>query len=166
MCIRDSTNVVEKTLNGKTLFEKEYTPDWKEDVTDRACLSIENICRFVNELDLADVEETLNRQIEYNMAIAEEGLKNPYGANIGKVLLKNAGDDVRIRARAYAAAGSDARMNGCEMPVVIVSGSGNQGMTASVPVIVYARETGTPREKLLRALALSDLVTKMCIRDS
>lgn len=153
------TNVVEKTLNGKTLFEKEYTPDWKEDVTDRACLSIENICRFVNELDLADVEETLNRQIEYNMAIAEEGLKNPYGANIGKVLLKNAGDDVRIRARAYAAAGSDARMNGCEMPVVIVSGSGNQGMTASVPVIVYARETGTPREKLLRALALSDLVT-------
>ncbi len=153
------TNIVEKTLNGEKLFEKALSPDREENMTDRSCLSIEKICRFVNELDVSDVAETLDRQIGYNMAIAEEGLKNPYGANIGKVLMKNAGDDVRIRMRAYAAAGSDARMNGCEMPVVIVSGSGNQGITASVPVVVYARETGAPREKLLRALALSDLVT-------
>ena len=93
------------------------------------------------------------------MAIAEERLRNPYGANIGKVLLKRANGDIRLKARAYAAAGSDARMNGCEMPVVIVSGSGNQGLTASVPVIVYARELGKSEEEMYRALALSDLIT-------
>ncbi len=153
------TNIVEKARNGEVLFAKELTQEIKESLTDRTCLTVENICRFADEVEIADIEELLERQIEYNMAIAEEGLKNPYGANIGKVLLKNAGDDIRIRMRAYAAAGSDARMNGCEMPVVIVSGSGNQGMTASVPIIVYARETGAKREKLLRALALSDLIT-------
>ena len=102
-------------------------------------------------------KEVLERQISYNMAIAEEGIKGNYGANIGKVLLDTYGDDVRTRAKAMAAAGSDARMNGCELPVVINSGSGNQGITASVPVIVYAKELGVSEEKLYRALTLSNL---------
>lgn len=101
----------------------------------------------------------LDPQIRYNMAIAEEGLRGDYGANIGSVLLDMEGNDVRVRAKAYAAAGSDARMNGCEQPVVINSGSGNQGITASVPVIVYARELKVSEEQLYRALTLSNLTT-------
>ena len=93
------------------------------------------------------------------MAIAEEGLKNEYGASIGKILLQREPGSKRIQAKANAAAASDARMNGCELPVVIVSGSGNQGITASVPVVVYGRAMKVGREKLLRALLLSDLVT-------
>lgn len=131
----------------------------EEVLTDRSCLTVENIFRFANEVALDDIKPVLSRQIEYNMAIAEEGLKNQYGANIGKVLLRYAGNDVNTKARAYAAAGSDARMNGCEKPVVIISGSGNQGITASVPVIVYAKELGKSEEQMLRALVLSDLVT-------
>ena len=110
-------------------------------------------------MKVEDIRAVLSRQIEYNMAIAAEGMLRPYGANIGKVLLKYAGEDIAAKARAWAAAGSDARMNGCEKPVVIVSGSGNQGLTASVPVIVYAQELGKSEEEMLRALALSDLIT-------
>lgn len=106
---------------------------------------------------LDDVKQVLDLQIEYNMAIAEEGMKHAYGANVGKVLLAAYGDDVKIRARAKAAAGSDARMNGCELPVVINSGSGNQGITVSVPVIEYARELGSGEEQLYRALLISNL---------
>jgi L-cysteine desulfidase len=109
--------------------------------------------------DLEDVRELLDRQIAYNTAIADEGMKNDYGANIGKTLLKAYGNDIHIRARARAAAGSDARMGGCELPVVINSGSGNQGMTVSLPVIEYAKEVGADRERLYRALLLSNLVT-------
>ena len=128
------------------------------DEPDYSLLSVEKIYDFACTCDLEDVREILDRQIECNTAIAEEGLKNNYGANIGKVLLKT-GDDVRIRAKAYAAAGSDARMNGSEMPVVICSGSGNQGLTVSLPVIVYARELKADQEKLYRALLISNLVT-------
>ena len=110
-------------------------------------------------MDVEDVRSILEPQIRCNMAIAEEGLRGNYGANIGSVLLDMEGNDVRVRAKAYAAAGSDARMNGCEQPVVINSGSGNQGITTSVPVIVYARELGVSDEKLLRALTLSNLTT-------
>ena len=120
---------------------------------------MENIFRFAEEVKIEDIRPVLSRQVEYNMAIAAEGMQRPYGANIGKVLLKYAGEDIAAKARAWAAAGSDARMNGCEKPVVIVSGSGNQGLTASVPVIVYAQELGKSEEEMLRALALSDLIT-------
>ena len=105
------------------------------------------------------MKETLDRQIAYNMAIAEEGLKNNYGANIGKVLLRSYQPDIKTTAKAYAAAASDARMNGCELPVIINSGSGNQGITASVPVIVYAKGMHVSDEKLYRALCVSNLVT-------
>ena len=120
---------------------------------------MEHIWDFANTVDVEDVRSILEPQIRCNMAIAEEGLRGNYGANIGSVLLDMEGNDVRVRAKAYAAAGSDARMNGCEQPVVINSGSGNQGITSSVPVIVCARATGRSHEELLRALAVANLVT-------
>ena len=105
------------------------------------------------------MQELLDRQIRCNMAIAKEGLEHDYGARIGQVLLKTRGNDVVTRAKAYAAAASDARMGGCEMPVVINSGSGNQGITTAVPVVIYAEELGKSREELLRALTVANLVT-------
>ena len=113
---------------------------------------------FINTVEVDDIREVISRQIEYNTAIADEGLKGDYGANIGSVLLDTYGDqDVKVRAKARAAAGSDARMNGCELPVIINSGSGNQGITASVPVLVYAEEFKVDEDKKYRALALSNL---------
>ena len=120
---------------------------------------MERIITFADELNPEDVQDVLQRQIDYNTAIAEEGLRGNYGANIGRILLQAYGDDVHNRAKALAAAGSDARMNGCELPVVINSGSGNQGLTASLPVIVYAKQLQADRAQLYRALAVSNLVT-------
>ena len=150
------TNVVCIKLDGETLYEN-LPKD--EERADRSVLSVENIIAFADEVAIADVQETLERQISYNMAIAEEGLKNDYGANVGKVLLRSYQPDIKITAKAYAAAASDARMNGCELPVIINSGSGNQGITASVPVIVYARGLHCSKEKLYRALCVSNLIT-------
>ena len=152
------TNLVCIKKDGEVLFEKQI--ETKENgLTDRECLSIENIIEFADCVDIRDVAPVLERQIEYNMAIAEEGLANPYGANIGKTLLKNHGSDLVYKMRAYAAAASDARMNGCEKPVIINSGSGNQGITTSIPVVVYAREKGLTQEELLRGLCVATLVT-------
>lgn len=154
------TNVVRISLDGKLLKEGFVTAeDGGQSQADRSLLNVEDIVDFANTADLADVRETLERQIACNMAISQEGLTGDWGANIGKVLLGTYGDDVKIRARAAAAAGSDARMNGCEMPVIINSGSGNQGITASVPVITYARELGASQDKTLRALLVSNLIT-------
>ncbi len=154
------TNVVELTKNGEKIIDKAVLGDPDEGLTDRSVLSVKGIIEFADTCKLSDIEELIGRQLDYNGAIAEEGLKNDYGARIGKVLLQSFGtDDVHNVARATAAAGSDARMNGCSLPVVIVSGSGNQGMTASLPVKVYAEKAGASREKLLRAVALSDLIT-------
>lgn len=127
--------------------------------TDRTAMTVEDILDFAAGADLDDVRELLQRQIDCNMAIAEEGLRRPWGAQVGRTLLRSAPGDVYTRAAAAGAAGSDARMGGCELPVAIVSGSGNQGLTASVPVIVYAREKGLPHDALLRALLVSDLIT-------
>lgn len=121
-------------------------------------LNIRDILEYARTADMGDVEKTLSDQIEMNRAISEEGLANPWGAQVGRTLLKTRGDDLRTRAAARPAAGSDARMSGCSLPVVINSGSGNQGMTVSLPVIEYARELGLPRDRLIRALALSNLV--------
>ncbi len=154
------TNVVCIRRNAETLMEKaEQSGGGGETLTDRGCMTVEKIVDFADSVELADVRELLERQIAYNMAIAEEGLRHDYGANIGKTLLRGHENDINYKLRAWAAAGSDARMNGCEMPVVINSGSGNQGITTSVPVIVYARETGADEEQLLRALCVSNLVT-------
>ena len=155
----EHTRIVLVERDGRTLAEKDARPETETDGRpDYDLLTVEKIWDFACTCDPEDVRELLDRLIAQNTAIAEEGLRHDYGANIGKVLLKT-GNDVRTRARAYAAAGSDARMNGSELPVVICSGSGNQGMTASLPVIVYARELGADREKLYRALLISVLVT-------
>ncbi|MBQ4071431.1 MAG: serine dehydratase subunit alpha family protein [Clostridia bacterium] len=150
------TNVVRVLKNGVTVYEGKEQEKIEHR---REAMTVEEIVSFADTVMLDDVRQTLMRQISYNMAIAEEGLKNNYGANIGKVYLSSYSPDISNRAKAYAAAGSDARMNGCEMPVIINSGSGNQGMTASVPVIVYAREMGVSEDKLLRALCVSNLIT-------
>lgn len=157
--VNEHTNIVKITRNGKTLFQKEIAATVDTGKPDYECMTIKDIYDFAMTCDLEDVRAILDRQIAYNTAIADEGLKNDYGANIGKTLLKAFGNDIHIRARARAAAGSDARMNGCELPVIINSGSGNQGMTVSLPVIEYAKEVGATQEQLYRALLLANLVT-------
>lgn len=153
------TNIVRIEKNGQVLKEVEAQAAAEEGLTDKAVLSVEGILEFARECRLSDVEEVIDRQVRYNTAIAQEGLRGDYGANIGQVLLDTYGQDVKIRAKAMAAAGSDARMNGCGLPVVIVSGSGNQGLTASLPVVEYAKELGVDRETMLRAVMVSDLIT-------
>ena len=152
----EHTNIVLIEKDGKVLFEKDMKEEDQEKGPDYELLTVDDIYDFACTCDLDDVRDILDRQIELNTAISREGLRHEYGANIGKVLLKT-GNDLRTRAKA-AAAGSDARMNGCDMPVVICSGSGNQGMTTSLPVIEYAKELGVDREKLYRALLISNLI--------
>ena len=153
------TNIVMIQKNNDTLLEHPVTESSEDHLTDKSCLSIEKIVEFADCLDVEDVRDCVGRQIECNMAIAKEGLANDWGANIGSVILKRQGDSLEKKAGAYAAAGSDARMSGCEKPVIIVSGSGNQGITASVPVVVVAQELNKSEAQLLKAVALSDLVT-------
>ncbi len=154
------TNIVLITKNGEIIY-RDLPCNEIETVklTDRSMMNVRDILDFAESVDLREVEELLQRQINYNTAIAAEGLKDDWGANIGSVILQTWGDDVKVRAKALAAAASDARMSGCDLPVVIVSGSGNQGITASVPVIEYARELASDRDTLLRALVVSNLVT-------
>lgn len=153
------TNVILKERNGEVIYKKEYKDSVESKKTDRSILSIKSISEYADTVDIESIKETLERQIEYNTAIADEGLHGSWGANIGSILLKSYGESVQNKAKAYAAAGSDARMNGSEKPVVINSGSGNQGLTASLPVIVYAKDLNVSHNTLLRALAVSNLVT-------
>ena len=160
------TNIVLIEKDDTVLHSAKVEQDTDGDLTDRTFMKAESILDFAETVDLADVQFLLDLQIKYNMAIAEEGLRGDYGANIGNVLLKSYEDlaslhdenSILLKCRAYAAAGSDARMSGCELPVIINSGSGNQGITASVPVIVYAREAGISAERMYRALVLSNLL--------
>ena len=151
------TNIVLVEKNGEILEKKPVAGESEDGLTDRSLLNMRDILDFARTVDIEDVREVLERQIDYNWAIAEEGIRGNYGANIGSVLLDMEGESVRVRAKAMAAAGSDARMNGCELPVIINSGSGNQGITASVPVIVDAKDMKVSHETLLRALTLSNL---------
>ena len=152
------TNVVDVIREGQTLYHRDLDADEAGEEVDESLLSIDGIFDFANTCDLADVQEVIQRQIACNTAIAEEGLTGRWGASVGKVLLDCYGTaDVRIRAKAYAAAGSDARMSGCEMPVIINSGSGNQGITVSIPVIEYAKELHATQEQLYRALVMANL---------
>ena len=151
------TNIVHIEKDGEVIFDIPVEGENEEGLTDRSLLDMKSIWNFINTVDVVDIKEVIGRQIEYNTAIADEGLRGDYGANIGSVLLSAYGDDVRTRAKARAAAGSDARMNGCELPVIINAGSGNQGMTCSLPVLEYAKELNVTEEKKYRALALSNL---------
>lgn len=154
------TNIVEIREDDKYVLQKDIAVEDSLGFTDRGFMNVQEIIEFADTARIEDVKDILDLQIECNVNISEEGLAGDYGANIGKVLLKTYGtDDVKIRAKAKAAAGSDARMNGCEMPVVINSGSGNQGITASIPVIEYAKELGVSDEKRYRALLISNLIT-------
>lgn len=153
------TNIVTIRIGDKMMLDKKIDSSEGDELTDRSCLTIEGIVEFADVLDTEEVREVLERQISYNMAIAEEGLAGDYGANIGSTMMLGHEYDLKYVMRSYAAAASDARMNGCELPVVINSGSGNQGITASVPVIVYARARNKSVEELLKALAVSNLVT-------
>lgn len=154
------TNIVEIREDDKYVLQKDIAVEDSLGFTDRKFMNVQEIIEFADTAIIEDVKDILDLQIECNVNISEEGLAGDYGANIGKVLLKTYGtDDVKIRAKAKAAAGSDARMNGCEMPVVINSGSGNQGITASIPVIEYAKELGVSDEKRYRALLVSNLIT-------
>ena len=157
--INHHTNIVYVEKNGEVLQSLPITESSEDHLTDKSCLSIEKIVEFADCVEIADIEELVGKQVACNMAIAEEGVANSWGANIGSVLLARQGQLLSKRAAAYAAAGSDARMSGCEMPVIILSGSGNQGITASGPVAVYAKELGKTEEEMLRAVVLSDLVT-------
>lgn len=155
------THIVYIEKNGEVLFQSgEVLSDSARDMlTDRSCLSVEEVLDFASTCNLEDVRALIERQIDYNYAIAEEGMRHSWGANIGSVLKEHYGVGIYSRARYMAAAGSDARMSGCEMPVIIVSGSGNQGITASVPVVEYAKELNVSRDQMVRAVLLSDLLT-------
>jgi L-cysteine desulfidase len=143
--------------DGKILFQAKEGEEAHHGA-DRGLLNIKDIIEFANIVDIQDVQAALQKQIDCNSAISQAGLKEDWGAAVGKLLTQTQGEDIRVKAKAAAAAGADARMGGCELPVIIVSGSGNQGITASMPVITYARELGKSQEELYRALCVSDLV--------
>ena len=147
-------SLIEK--NGNILFSQADVKISR--VGDKSKLNIADIFNFANSVQLEDIRELIQRQIAYNSAISQEGLQHDWGAGVGKTLLLAGAKDIRMRARAAAAAGSDARMSGCSLPVVINSGSGNQGITCTMPLVVYAKELGTSKEKLYRALVLTDLL--------
>lgn len=156
----EHTNITHIEKNGQVLFhkeKKEYCQE-REKTPDKSLLNLEDIITFANEVQITDVEKVLGRQIKYNTRIAEEGLRNPWGAQVGRVVLEEFGEDVKWRAVAKASAGSDARMSGCALPVIINSGSGNQGMTCSLPVIEFGKELKKSKEEIYRALCVSNLV--------
>ena len=154
------SNIVREERDGEVLLEKPFSDSAEDNLTDKSALSVADILEFANTVDLSLIEDLLEAQLRCcNLAIAEEGLKHDWGANVGSVILGESQGSPKSDAKAWAAAGSDARMSGCEMPVVILSGSGNQGITASVPVARYAHHLGASKEKLYRALLVSDLIT-------
>ena len=155
--IGSHSNVVQVQKNGQPLVDHPFSTQGVSADENHRLLNVKDIVTFADTVDLDEIRPILQRQIDDNMAIAQAGLTQNYGANIGKILLRSYGNSVHNRAKAWAAAGSDARMNGCEMPVIINSGSGNQGITASVPVIVYAKECDVSQEQLYRALVVSNL---------
>lgn len=156
----EHTNITHIEKDGQVLFhkeKKEYCQE-REKTPDKSLLNLEDIITFANEVQITDVEKVLGRQIKYNTRIAEEGLRNPWGAQVGRVVLEEFGEDVKWRAVAKASAGSDARMSGCALPVIINSGSGNQGMTCSLPVIEFGKELKKSKEEIYRELCVSNLV--------
>ena len=156
--VNHHTNVVYAAHNGETVMDRPFTDSPEENLQDKGVLNFHDILEFADTVELERVRDVLERQIACNSAIAQAGLTRNYGANIGKMLLESGAQDIANEARAYAAAGSDARMSGCELPVVILSGSGNQGMAASLPVIRYAKHMHATWEQLCRALIVADLI--------
>lgn len=161
-CVRianNHTNIVYMSRDGEVLLERAVAASSEDSMQDKRVLNVADIVEFADTVDIEELAPLIRPQIVLNSAIAERGLKEGWGAQLGKTMLTEDGDDIKNEAKAYAAAGSDARMSGCELPVVILSGSGNQGITASLPVIRYSRHIGATEEQMYRALAVSDLVT-------
>jgi len=156
--INRHTFITKIVKDDEIIFERTQSNDSQTETIDRSKLNVKDILDFANEVKIEDIKEVIGRQIEYNTAISEVGLSKKYGAQVGRTLLQYYGSDVKTRARAKAAAGSDARMSGCSLPVVINSGSGNQGMTVSLPVIEFAKELSLSEEALYRALVVSNLI--------
>lgn len=154
----EHTNICHKEYNGNIILDKNFE-EIQADAKLHQSLNVVDIIEFANTVDLKELKDILKRQINYNLAIAKEGLKSHYGAGIGRLLLDTYGSDINVLARAYAAAASDARMSGCPLPVIILSGSGNQGITASMPIYVFAKNLNASEEAMLRALIVSDLIT-------
>lgn len=153
------TNVVKITHNGEVIFQSKDMDTTKSVITDRSILNFEDIFAFTNTFDIADLKHLLDKVKKYNYEIACEGMSGKYGVGIGISILNNFGSNIYGKMRAYAAAASEARMSGCTLPVVTNSGSGNQGIATSVPLIVYAKEFDVPEEKFYRALAFASLIT-------
>jgi L-cysteine desulfidase len=153
------SNIVYMEKDGEVLFEKAYSESPEDSLQDKSVLNVADIVTFADTVGIARVEKLIERQVSFNSALAEAGLSGDWGAGIGKLLLNGSRGNIEVEAMAYAAAGSDARMSGCELPAVIVSGSGNQGITATMPVVRYAKRIGATQERLYRAILLSDLVT-------
>lgn len=157
------TNIVMLEKDGAVVFQK--APELRSSfASDHSLMSLESMWDFINTVETEDISDLLDSQINCNSAISKEGLEKPWGAQIGRILIKNA-NDTKTRAMARAAAGSDARMSGCEKPVVIVGGSGNQGLTVTMPVLEYAERLGSSRDKLYRALALANLMAVYLKKD-
>lgn len=154
----EHTNICHKEYNGNIILDKNFE-EIQADAKLHQSLNVVDIIEFANTVDLKELKDILKRQINYNLAIAKEGLKSHYGAGIGRLLLDTYGSDINVLARAYAAAASDARMSGCPLPVIILSGSGNQGITASMPIYVFAQNLNVSEDAMLRALIVSDLIT-------
>ena len=155
------TNITLVKLDEKIISE--HSPEKvrvnSQSTADKSMMTLRGIVEFADGVNVADVEEILARQVEYNVRISQEGLDNKWGACIGKTMIETWGDDVRTCACARAAAGSDARMSGCPLPVIINSGSGNQGITVTLPIVEYAERWRISRAKMFRALAVSNLVS-------
>ena len=159
--IKYAHNNISKVIkNGEILFEGNEDPSKYLGVfIDRSILNVNDIYEFANTVDIKDIKELLDKQIEYNISIAEEGLKGEYGVGIGKMLMKCYPNSIVTKLKVYAAAASEARMSGSSLPVMTNSGSGNQGMATSIPVIIYAKEKGLSEERLYRGLIFSNLMT-------
>lgn len=153
------TNVVRVEKDGEILLDMPLTDSPEDNLQDKSVLNVRDIVTFADNVPLARLRPVLERQVQYNSAIAEEGLRGDWGACVGKILYHDFPQNIKNEAKAYAAAGSDARMSGCELPVIILSGSGNQGITATLPIVRYAQYLGVSQEKMYRALIVSDLIT-------
>jgi len=153
------TNVVRVEKDGEILLDMPLTDSPEDNLQDKSVLNVRDIVTFADNVPLARLRPVLERQVQYNSAIAEEGLRGDWGACVGKILYHDFPQNIKNEAKAYAAAGSDARMSGCELPVIILSGSGNQGITATLPIVRYANYLGVSQEKMYRALIVADLIT-------
>lgn len=153
------SDIVEIMKNGESLLKRPIVAQSEDRLTDKSCLNLHDIFTYADRVDLSEIKDLLDMQREYNTAICEEGLLHEYGVNLGKIILSENVSDPKTLAKAYAAAGSDARMSGCEMPVAILCGSGNQGITASVPIVCYAKHYDISGERMYRAMVLTDLLT-------